>query len=100
MVNMITKKEVPTREQIKSWVLNKMKRHRHIGGKHTEINNIRKGSPQEFHSEIEKVIGELIKERTIVVKLTSYGKHVSLNPRLMQEINEFIQKYYTEVIFN
>lgn len=88
-----------TREQIKAWILNKLKRHRYIGGKHTDIRNIRKGAPPEFYSEIDDATKELIRDGIVVVKITAYGKHVSLNPRLMKEINEFIQKNYTEVMF-
>jgi len=87
------------KEQVKAWILNKMKRHRYIGGRHTDIKNIPKGSPPNFYSEIDYVLKELIREGLIIVKITAYGKHVSLNPRKMQEINDFIQKYYTEVVF-
>ena len=90
---------MPTTEQIKAWVLNKMKRKRWIGGRHTDIKNIRKGAPPDFYVQIDDLIKELIKEGAIVLKITEYGKHVSLNPRLMKEINEFIQKYYTEEVF-
>ena len=86
-------------EQLRACVLNKLKRHRYIGGKHTDINNVRKGSDPKNYSEIEDIIKELIKSGNILVKITSYGKHVSLNPRLIKEIDEFIQRNFTEFVF-
>jgi len=86
-------------ERLKAWILNKMKRKRFIGSRHTDVKNIRKGAPQEFYSEIDDHLKDLIKSGFVVVKITEYGKHVSLNPKFMKEINEFIQKYYTEEVF-
>ena len=88
-----------TEEQLKGWILNKMKRYRLVGGKHTDIKNIRKGAPLNFYSEIDELVNELIKQGFIIVKVTSYGKHVSLNPRLLKDIDDFIQKHYTEETF-
>ena len=89
-----------TKEQLKGWILNKMKRYRLVGGKHTDIKNIRKGAPLNFYSEIDELVNELIKQGFITVKVTSYGKHVSLNPRLLKDIDDFIQKHYTEETFD
>lgn len=86
-------------EQLKAWVLNKLKRHRYIGGKHTDIINIRKGSVPKNYSVIDDIVKDLIKNGNILVKLTSYGKHVSVNPRLIKETDEFIRRHFTEVVF-
>lgn len=88
-----------SKQQLKAWILNKMKRRRFIGGRHTDIKNIRKGAPQQFYSEIDDLLKELIKDGLVILKITEYGRHVSLNSKLMEEINEFIQKYYTKEIF-
>lgn len=88
-----------TDENLRAWILNKLKRHRYIGGKHTDIKNVRKGAPPRFYSQIDGIVNELIKEGIILVKITAYGKHVSLNPKLMREINELIQKRYTKAVF-
>ena len=85
--------------KLRSWLLNKMKRHRYIGGKHTDINNVRKGADPRNYAELEDVIEDLVKSGNVLVKITSYGKHVSLNPRLVKEIDEFIRKNFTEVMF-
>lgn len=84
---------------IEAWVLNKMKRHRFIGGKHTDIDNIRKSATPKFYKHVDDAVKELIRRGFIMVKITSYGKHVSINPHAMKEINDIIQKYYTEEIF-
>lgn len=86
-------------EKLKAWTLNKLKRHRYIGGKHTDINNIRKGADSKSYSEIDGIIKDLIKSGILIVKITSYGKHISLNPRLIKEIDDFIQKNFTEAVF-
>lgn len=86
-------------ERLKAWVLNKLKRHRYIGGKHTDITNVRKGADPKNYSELESIMKNLIKSANVLVKITSYGKHVSLNPRMIKEIDEFVRKNFTEAIF-
>ena len=89
---------MPAKEQMKAWILNKMKRKRFIGGSHTDIKNLRRGAPPDLYNQIDDIIKELVKENMIIIKITEYGKQVSLNPRLMKEVNEFIQKFYTEEV--
>ncbi len=86
-------------EQLKAWVLNKLKRHRYVGGKHTDITNVRKGANPQNYSQIDDIVKDLIEAGSIFVKITSYGKHISLNPRLIKEIDEFVQKNFTQVTF-
>jgi len=88
-----------TNTQIKAWILNKLRNHRYIGGKHTDIKNIRKGTPPKFHFKIDKLMLELIKDGFITLSIKPYGKHISLNPYFSKKTNEFIQKYYTKIIF-
>jgi hypothetical protein len=90
---------MPTSEQVQAWILNKMKRQRLIGGKHTDIRNIRKGAPQQFYEQIDDELGKLIKEGLVSVKPTAYGKHVQLNPRALGEINERVRRHFTEQVF-
>ena len=84
---------------LKALVLNKLKRHRYIGGKHTDESNVRKGSDPKNYSTIEDILKSLIKSGHVLTKITSYGKHVSLNPRLIKEIDDFIQNHFTQVTF-
>ena len=71
-------------------VLRKMMKHHFIGGKHTDIRNIPKGFPKHFYKEILKVLDDIMKEGYIIKKPTQYGFHVSLNPRMMDEIKKEI----------
>ena len=84
-------------EKLRAWILNKLKRHRYIGGKHTDITNVRKGSNPKFYTEIEDILKDLTKAGDVLVKITSYGKHVSLNPRLIKEIDDFVRRHFTDV---
>lgn len=86
-------------KQLKAWVLNKLKRHRYIGGKHTDESNVRKGADPRNYSLIEDIMKDLIKSGYVLVKITAYGKHISLNPRVIKEIDDFIQNHFTQVIF-
>jgi len=86
-------------KQLKACVLNKLKRHRYIGGKHTDESNVRKGADPRNYSLIEDIVKDLIKSGYVLVKITAYGKHISLNPRVIKEIDDFIQNHFTQVIF-
>jgi len=88
-----------TDEQIKAWILNKMRSHRFIGGRHTDVKNIRKGAPQKYYDTIDKQLEELRKVGMVVFYVKAGTKHVSLNQHMLREINEFIRKNYTEMIF-
>ena len=52
-------------------VLRKMLRHRWIGGKHTDIDNIPKGFPPHVRNDIVKVTQDLVKEGFIVMPYTN-----------------------------
>ena len=75
---------------IRKALLKKLYKKRIIGGKHTSIDNLPKGFPRNLHNEIMIVTNELIKEGIIIKKPTSYGLHVSLNPRMIEKIEEEI----------
>ena len=80
-------------------VLSKLSRMNKIGGAHTEIKNLEKGLPSQFKSSKQgkKIIQEAIKEmfnKEYLLQKPSTGEiHVSLNPRKIKEIKEFIEKY-------
>ena len=78
-------------ESIKAKILWRMYRHRYIGGKHTDVNNLRKGFPKDQYNLVEKAINELIRDGFLVVKPTHYGKHVSINQNMLSEIRKIIE---------
>jgi hypothetical protein len=88
-----------TNEQIRAWILNKMRGHRFIGGRHTDVKNVRKGAPPKYYDIIDKQLDELRKNGMVVFYVKAGAKHVSLNQHMLNEINEFIRKNYTEKIF-
>ena len=70
------------------------------GGAHTSIDNVKKGGwnvrdlGKEGLKRVDNVTKELIRKGFILSKPTSYGLEISLNPRLSQEINLLIRKYF------
>ena len=58
--------------------------------KHTDINNVQKGFPKHERGKIKAATKKLIQKGYINQKITSYGKHVSLNIIMKKEIEEMI----------
>ena len=77
---------------LKRAVLKKLFRHRYIGGKHTEIRNAMKGFPPHLLKDIKKEILNLIKEGYLLSKPSTGELHISLNPRMLNEIITEISK--------
>ncbi|MBW2976499.1 hypothetical protein KY347_03570 [Candidatus Woesearchaeota archaeon] len=75
---------------IKKFVIRKLYRKRMWMHKHTNINNLPKGLPNELRAskELKKAIEELLKEQILLSKPTHYGLEVSLNPKKIKEIGE------------
>ena len=76
---------------LKKIILRKLFRRRIIGGKHTAIEHLTKGLPKHVIGEAKNVVDDLIKEGFILTKPTSYGLHVSLNPKKIDEIFKIIE---------
>lgn len=79
-------------------MLSKLNRMNKIGSSHTEITNLYKGLPQHFKSnkqgkkKIDKAIKELFRKEFLLQKPSTGEIHVSINPRKIKEIKEFIIK--------
>ena len=71
---------------IRRTILKKLFRHRYIGGRHTEIRNAMKGFPPHLLKEVKKEIKNLIKEGYLLSKPSTGEIHISLNPRMLDEI--------------
>ena len=80
-------------------ILSKLDRMGKIGGSHTEIINLEKGLPMHFRSSkqgkkiIQKVIKEMIDREYLLQKPSTGEIHISLNPRKLNEIKEFVERY-------
>ncbi len=74
---------------------------RKIGGAHTPLGNIVHRAPDEFlHDKkgkktIEDALKNLVNKKWVLVLIKKTGKgtgnHISINPRMIKEISEFIQ---------
>ncbi len=67
-----------------------MLRHGHIGGRHTAIENLRKGFVKNDYPLVDEAISGLLKEGFLIIKPTSYGKQVSLNQAKLPEVKNML----------
>ncbi|MGH9921530.1 MAG: hypothetical protein ACRD38_02130 [Nitrososphaerales archaeon] len=72
-------------------ILRKMYFDKIIGGKHTAIENLKKGFPSHLRGDVDDEVKELIRHGLILPKTTSYGLQVSLNPRMIAEIERILE---------
>jgi len=79
-------------EKIRATILYHLRRKKIIGGVHTHFDTLKKGFPLHLGKEINKVSKQMIKEKLLITKPTSYGLQVSLNKNKVKEIEEFIFK--------
>ena len=78
--------------EFKKIILRKLYRRRIIGGKHTAVENLTKGLPKHAAGNAKNAVKELIKERLILPKPTSYGLQVTLNPEKINDISKIIEE--------
>jgi hypothetical protein len=79
------------KEQLKGFIVKKLFHHGYIGGRHTDIENLKKGLPGHVKGDAKEAAKELIKEGIIIPKPTSYGLHVALNPQKREEIEKYLK---------
>ena len=72
-------------------ILRKMYFYRHIGGKHTSIDNLQKSFPKHERGNVSGAIKVLVKSNLVILKSTGYGKHCSLNPKMIYEVEKLIE---------
>ncbi|MBU2100190.1 hypothetical protein KKG83_06880 [Candidatus Micrarchaeota archaeon] len=90
---MAEESEIPLKAQL----IFKLVRRRQWGGKHSAIEDLKKGFPPNAHNEIQSIAEELIRENFFLVKKAFYGTHISLNPKKSKEIKELLIKHYREI---
>lgn len=71
-------------------ILRKMYFDKIIGGRHTAVENLKKGFPSHARGEVDGEVKELIKNGFILRKITNYGLQVSLNPEMIPEIERIL----------
>jgi len=87
---------------LKKLILQKLVRANIWGGKHTPLDFVTKGIPEHYRNThpgrkaVEKVLKDLINAEWIIIlaKRTGRGSddHVSLNPRKVSEIKQFLER--------
>ncbi len=78
-------------KKAKCFIVKKLFHYGYIGGRHTDVGNLKKGLPGHFKGDIKKAAEELIKEGLLLEKHASYGKHVSLNPAKRKELEVYLE---------
>tara|TARA_Y100000310_G_C20179566_1_gene577487 strand:+ start:233 stop:502 length:270 start_codon:yes stop_codon:yes gene_type:complete len=79
-------------EKIKATLLYHLRRKKVIGGVHTHFDTLKKGFPGHVGKHITKVAEQLVKDRFLLTKPTSYGLQVSLNKERLEEIDQYIRR--------
>lgn len=80
-------------EGIKGKILHKLTRLGKFKHSHTSINNLPKGFPKDLGGRVKGCVEELIKERILFVKPTSYGVEISINTEKKEKIMYYIGKF-------
>lgn len=80
-------------EEIKGKILHKLTRMGKFKHSHTAVDNLQKGFPQELRGKVKDLAKDLIKEKILFVKPTSYGIEVSINLEMKEKIMYYISKF-------
>ena len=91
-----------TDEQIKAAILLKLYKRGNWGGSHTAYENLKKGFKESELGKkglkrVEKMARDLVRAGLVILKPTSYGLQVSLNPRQNETIIAIMKRYFSEV---
>jgi len=81
-----------SKDIIRARLLYHLRKKKVIGGVHTHYDTLKKGFPKHLGKEVENVAKQLIRERYLITKPTSYGLQVSLNKEKLYEIDNFIKR--------
>lgn len=94
--------ETGSLNSLKKLILQKLVRANMWGGRHTPLDFVQKGVPEHYRNThkgmkvLEKSIKELVNCGWIIIISKRTGKgsdeHISLNPRKVNEIREFLEK--------
>lgn len=86
-----------TDDKIKGRIIRKLFRRGNWGASHTSFENLKKGFSQrdtgkQGSKKVDKMGESLIKENLILSKPTGYGLEVSLNPKMIDRIQEYLEE--------
>ena len=80
-------------EQIKCKILHKLTRKGKFEHSHTALDNLQKGFPPDLKGRVKDMSQELIKEGIFYLKITGYGKQVSINIEKKEKIMDYIDEF-------
>ncbi len=86
------KLDADTRLTVKALILKKLRRRDYWGGKHTSIDNLKKGVKIHLRGDVPSIAEEMIKEGLLLHHPTGYGTQISLNPQKKAEIDRIIKE--------
>ena len=82
-----------TDEEIKGKILYKLTRLGKFKHSHTSIDNLPKGFQSDLRGRVKDMVKELIKEKILFTKSTSYGLEISVNLEQKEKIAEYIRTF-------
>ncbi len=84
---------------VEAKLLYKLHRRKNWGESHTAFEDwVKRGLSQKEQEKAKKIAEELVKENFVFKKPTSYGLHVSLNPKRAEEIKQKIKAAFNEFV--
>ena len=83
-----------TGSQIKGKILHKLTRKGKFEHSHTALDNLQKGFPPEMKGKTKDMSEELIREGILHLKKTGYGKQVSINVEMTENIMKYIDEFF------
>ena len=79
--------------QIKGKILHKLTRKGKFEHSHTALEHLQKGFSPDIKGRVKEMSKELIKEGLLHLKITNYGKQVSINVERNDKIMEYIEEF-------
>jgi ribonucleotide reductase beta subunit family protein with ferritin-like domain len=79
-------------KELQQAIVEKLYRLKYIGGRHTELANIRKGMKGISDKEIEHAMKYLVNQGIIQIAIKTREPHVSINPRRMREVHRILEE--------
>lgn len=71
-------------------IIEKLYRLKYIGGRHTEMTNVRKGMKGISEKDIEHAVKYLVNKGIIQIHIKTKETHVSINPKKMKEVHKIL----------
>jgi len=84
--------DMTSKQELRFIIIKKLIRLNKWGGYHTDITNLKKGTPTHLQGDIIKEAKIMIKETLLISKPSTGEIHVSLNPTMKAEIDQIYKQ--------